>query len=109
MSGEVDIMNKMVIAVVSMSGEYSGLKFKDLKSAVEHLTHYGNSDKFSLSSSGSLVTFKDKPRLVFSSYADFVANIEKRILEYMDCDLRLYSVDSWCVSWNIERVEGHFE
>lgn len=102
-------MSKMIIVVVSMSGEYSGLEFKDLKSALEHLTQYGNSDKFSLSSSGKLVTFKDKPRLVFANYADFVANIERRILEYMECDLRLYSVNSWCVSWTIERVEGHFE
>lgn len=102
-------MKKFVIVVVSISGDYTLREFKNLKSAMEHLTDSGNSDKFILSTSGKLVSFRDKPRLVFDSYADYVANIEKRILEYMEYDLRLWNVDVWKVSWNIERVEGHFE
>ena len=101
---------KMTCSVkVDLCATYYLVEKKELAQALNDYVDYGNDKYFSMEKDGLKLVCKWDGYLVFDSYADFVANLEKQILDKLHYDLGIKWVENWNVCYKIIDVGGYDE
>ena len=91
---------------VDIKADYYMVEPKSLEQAIKEYARFNVSEKgFTMSEDKLLLKYETTERIEFDSFADMVANLEKRIVGILES--RLWVVDNWNVLYHITRIEGY--
>ena len=94
---------------VEILADYYLVEKKELAQALNDYVYCGTSEHFSMAKDNMLLKCKWVGDITFDSYADMVANLEKKILDTLSNHLGIRFVENWNVLYKIIGISGYDE